>query len=138
MAAAGPIPEEVADCFTKAGDYGRYVISSGPYMIQGSDALDISSCDTMKALPGTTPRSSSSSCATPTTTSRPTTCGRTTRTSSTSSSTREHRLLRQTKPAQIEDNICGETGKEIKEYTENPDLEGLLKANPDDGVFYIS
>jgi peptide/nickel transport system substrate-binding protein len=44
MAATAPIPEEVARCHTKAGDYGRYVISSGPYMIQGSDQLKIDSC----------------------------------------------------------------------------------------------
>jgi peptide/nickel transport system substrate-binding protein len=30
MAAAGPIPEEVAGCFKKGGEYGRYVISSTP------------------------------------------------------------------------------------------------------------
>jgi peptide/nickel transport system substrate-binding protein len=52
MPAAAPIPEEVAKCFTKAGDYGRYVMSSGPYMIQGSDKLDISSCKAMKPLSG--------------------------------------------------------------------------------------
>jgi peptide/nickel transport system substrate-binding protein len=44
MPAAGPIPREAAGCFTKAGDYGRYLISSGPYMIAGSDKLDASSC----------------------------------------------------------------------------------------------
>ena len=48
-------PEEVAKCFKKAGDYGRYVISSGPYMIQGSDQLDISSCETMKPISGFDP-----------------------------------------------------------------------------------
>jgi peptide/nickel transport system substrate-binding protein len=55
MPATAPIPEEVAKCFTKAGDYGRYVISSGPYMIQGSDQLDISSCKTMKPISGFDP-----------------------------------------------------------------------------------
>jgi peptide/nickel transport system substrate-binding protein len=55
MAATAPIPQEVAKCFTKAGDYGRYVISSGPYMIQGSDQLDISSCKTMKPISGFDP-----------------------------------------------------------------------------------
>ncbi len=55
MPAAAPIPEEVGKCFTKAGDYGRYVISSGPYMIQGSDQLDISSCKTMKPISGFDP-----------------------------------------------------------------------------------
>src|SRR6266516_3653477 len=37
MPATAPIPQEVAKCFTKAGDYGRYVISSGPYMLKGSE-----------------------------------------------------------------------------------------------------
>jgi peptide/nickel transport system substrate-binding protein len=55
MPAAAPIPEEVAKCFTKAGDYGRYVISSGPYMIEGSENLDISSCNTMRPLSGFNP-----------------------------------------------------------------------------------
>jgi peptide/nickel transport system substrate-binding protein len=55
MPATAPIPQEVAKCFTKAGDYGRYVISSGPYMIQGSDQLDISSCDSMKPISGFDP-----------------------------------------------------------------------------------
>jgi peptide/nickel transport system substrate-binding protein len=55
MAATAPIPEEVAKCHTKAGDYGRYVISSGPYMIQGSDQLDISSCDAQKPISGFDP-----------------------------------------------------------------------------------
>ena len=40
MPAAGPMPREVAGCFTKAGAYGRYLISSGPYMLAGSDKLE--------------------------------------------------------------------------------------------------
>jgi peptide/nickel transport system substrate-binding protein len=56
MAATAPIPREVAKCFdTKIGGYGRYVISSGPYMLQGSDKLDISSCSTMKPISGYDP-----------------------------------------------------------------------------------
>jgi peptide/nickel transport system substrate-binding protein len=55
MPATGPIPEEVAKCHTKAGDYGRYVVSSGPYMIQGSDQLDISSCKAQKPVSGFDP-----------------------------------------------------------------------------------
>jgi peptide/nickel transport system substrate-binding protein len=58
MPAAAPIPEEVAKCFKKAGDYGRYVMSNGPYMIQGSDQLDISSCETMKPISGFDPSKS--------------------------------------------------------------------------------
>ena len=52
MPAAGPQPQEVASCFTKPFEYGRYVISSGPYMIAGSDKLNASSCDTIKASGG--------------------------------------------------------------------------------------
>jgi peptide/nickel transport system substrate-binding protein len=55
MPAAAPIPQEVGKCFKKAGDYGRYVMSSGPYMIQGSDKLDISSCSAMKPISGFDP-----------------------------------------------------------------------------------
>src|SRR4051794_2377229 len=49
MPAAGPMPREVAGCFTKAGAYGRYLISSGPYMLAGSDKLRAASCRTVKA-----------------------------------------------------------------------------------------
>jgi peptide/nickel transport system substrate-binding protein len=55
MPATGPIPEEVAKCSTKAGDYGRYLISSGPYMVQGSDKLDASSCKAQKPISGFDP-----------------------------------------------------------------------------------
>jgi peptide/nickel transport system substrate-binding protein len=52
MPATAPIPKEVAGCFAKAGDYGRDVIASGPYMIQGSDKVDASSCRTLKPISG--------------------------------------------------------------------------------------
>lgn len=55
MPAAGPIPEEVAGCFDKAGEYGRFLISSGPYMVEGSDALDASSCKSLKPISGFNP-----------------------------------------------------------------------------------
>jgi len=55
MPATAPVPPEVGKCFTKAGDYGRFVISSGPYMIKGEDALDTSSCKAMKPFSGYDP-----------------------------------------------------------------------------------
>jgi peptide/nickel transport system substrate-binding protein len=55
MPAAAPVPKEVAGCFTKAGDYGRDVIASGPYMIMGSDQVDASSCDSIKPIAGFDP-----------------------------------------------------------------------------------
>jgi peptide/nickel transport system substrate-binding protein len=55
MAATAPVPQEVAKCFTKAGDYGRFVISSGPYMLKGSDQLKTTSCSAMKPISGFDP-----------------------------------------------------------------------------------
>jgi peptide/nickel transport system substrate-binding protein len=52
MAATKAVPPEVGNCFTKAGDYGVDVISSGPYMILGQDDLDLSSCNTIKPISG--------------------------------------------------------------------------------------
>jgi len=53
LPATAPIPEEVAKCFEgKPGDYGRDLVSSGPYMIQGSDAVNASGCTTIKPMSG--------------------------------------------------------------------------------------
>ena len=49
MPATTPMPEEVAGCFTAAGEYGRYMVATGPYMYEGSDALDASSCEALIA-----------------------------------------------------------------------------------------
>jgi peptide/nickel transport system substrate-binding protein len=52
MPATAPIPPEVGACFEgKPGDYGRNVISSGPYMIQGSTGT-FSSCSSLKPFSG--------------------------------------------------------------------------------------
>jgi peptide/nickel transport system substrate-binding protein len=50
--ATAPIPPEVGKCFPKAGTYGSDLISSGPYMIQGSSAVNISSCSAIKPMSG--------------------------------------------------------------------------------------
>ncbi len=55
MPAAAPIPPEVGKCFTKAGDYGRDLIASGPYMFQGSGDVDVSSCSAIKPMAGFDP-----------------------------------------------------------------------------------
>ena len=53
--AAAPVPPEVAGCFSDAGEYGRFVMSNGPYMLLGSDQMDISSCDTLEPISGYDP-----------------------------------------------------------------------------------
>src|SRR5829696_5902421 len=55
MPAAAPIPPEVGKCFKKAGEYGRNVVSSGPYMFEGSDQVDATSCATIKPASGFDP-----------------------------------------------------------------------------------
>lgn len=57
MPATAPIPQEVANCFPTKGGYGRDVVSSGPYMIQGAGQVDISSCGTIKPMSGFDPTS---------------------------------------------------------------------------------
>ena len=49
------MPPEVAGCFSKAGDYGRDIVSSGPYMFLGADQVDATSCDTIKPMSGFDP-----------------------------------------------------------------------------------
>jgi peptide/nickel transport system substrate-binding protein len=52
MPATAPIPSEVGNCFKhKPGDYGRNVISSGPYMIAGSNGT-FSTCAALKPFSG--------------------------------------------------------------------------------------
>ncbi|HEX9123041.1 MAG TPA: ABC transporter substrate-binding protein [Actinomycetota bacterium] len=55
--ATAPIPQEVAKCFPTAGGYGRDIVSSGPYMIQGANQVNISSCSTIKPMSGFDPSS---------------------------------------------------------------------------------
>jgi len=53
MAAASPLPREVASCFDgQPGKYGRDVVSTGPYMIEGADKVDDSSCAAIKPMSG--------------------------------------------------------------------------------------
>jgi len=57
LPASGPIPQEVAKCFATPGGYGRDLVSSGPYMIQGSDKVNIASCNTIQPMSGFDPSS---------------------------------------------------------------------------------
>jgi peptide/nickel transport system substrate-binding protein len=52
MPATAPIPPEVGACFEgKVGNYGRNVISSGPYMLQGSSGK-FTTCAALKPFSG--------------------------------------------------------------------------------------
>ena len=47
----------MAKCFTTPGGYGRDLVSSGPYMIQGSAQVNIASCGAIKPMSGFDPSS---------------------------------------------------------------------------------
>ena len=52
MPATAPIPSEVGSCFEgKPGDYGRDLVSSGPYMFQGADTVKLP-CSALKPMSG--------------------------------------------------------------------------------------
>ena len=55
MPAAGPIPREIGSCFSEAGEYGQFVVSSAGYMIAGSEEQDATSCDSLSPLSGFDP-----------------------------------------------------------------------------------
>jgi ABC-type transport system substrate-binding protein len=55
--AAAPVPQKVAECFLQPGTYGRDMVASGPYMIQGSAAVNISTCATIIPMSGFNPTS---------------------------------------------------------------------------------
>ena len=53
MPATAPIPVEVAKCFEgKATAYGRNLVATGPYMFEGSDQVNASSCSSLKPASG--------------------------------------------------------------------------------------
>jgi peptide/nickel transport system substrate-binding protein len=52
MPATAPIPQEVGSCFEgKPGDYGRDVVSNGPYMLRGMDTVKLP-CSSLKPASG--------------------------------------------------------------------------------------
>ncbi len=57
LPATGPIPHEVAKCFPGAGTYGRDLVSSGPYMVAGSQSVKITSCAAITPMSGFDPAS---------------------------------------------------------------------------------
>jgi peptide/nickel transport system substrate-binding protein len=55
MPATAAMPPEVAGCFNKPKEYGADIIATGPYMLQGEDQLDVTSCSTIKPISGYEP-----------------------------------------------------------------------------------
>jgi peptide/nickel transport system substrate-binding protein len=139
MPAAGPIPEEVAGCFTKAGEYGRFVISSGPYMIEGSDALDASSCRSLRPLPGFNPNQQLILVRNPdydqeTDEWRKNYVDRLELTLNTN----PEDIFNRIKNGSVEAEIAGVPPEVAREYTQNEDLQDLMKVESGDRTWYLT
>jgi peptide/nickel transport system substrate-binding protein len=139
MPAAGPIPEEVAGCFTKAGEYGRFVMSTGPYMIEGSDALDASDCKSMKALPGFNPNQQLILVRNPdydqsTDEWRKNYVDRIELTLNTN----PEDIFNRIKNGSVEAEIAGIPPEVAREYTQNEDLQDRLKVESGDRTWYLT
>ena len=53
MPAAAPLPAEVGRCFEgKPKRYGDDLVSSGPYMYEGADTIDIRTCRSIRPMRG--------------------------------------------------------------------------------------
>ena len=141
MPATGPIPEEVARCFLQAGEYGRFLVSSGPYMLEGSDGLDASSCEAMKPLAGFNPnqhlrlvRNPNYDPATDTKEARENFFDRFELTLNTNAQDIFDRL----KAGQLETSIAPEPPDDVREYTQSDDLKQNYHTNPGDRTWYIT
>ena len=141
MPATAPFPAEVADCFTKAGEYGRYVIASGPYMIQGSDELDASSCDTMKPISGFDPAERLAFVRNPNYDAE--TDSEEVRENNVDGflftiNTNNEDIFNKLDAGEIEGEVATAPPQVLQKYAQNPDFEGRLRIFPGDRTWYIT
>ena len=141
MPATGPIPEEVAGCFTKAGEYGRFLISSGPYMMEGSDNLNAASCKELKPLAGFNPnqhlrlvRNPNYDEATDTKEARENFFDRFEMTLNTNAQD----IFDRVKSGQLDFAYSTEPPEVIRDYTQNEDLKRNYHTDPGDRTWYIT
>jgi peptide/nickel transport system substrate-binding protein len=141
MPAAMPIPQEVAKCWTKAGEYGRYVVSSGPYEIEGADKLDITSCKSQKPLTGFDPadhlrlvRNPSYDPATDTKTARENFFDKWDMELNTNS----QNIFDKVQAGSLETEEATVLPAVLSKYLSDPTLKDLLKVNPGDRTWYLT
>ena len=121
-------------------EYGRYVISSGPYMIAGSDKLNATSCDTIKAAGGISGwdgekvmdlvRNPAYNPATDSTKARENLPNEFTFTVNSNADDIYARVTR----GDIEEEVAGETPSVLRQYNESPQLH----TNDGDRTWYLT
>ncbi len=142
MPATGPIPEEVAKCFEgKPGVYGRNLVSSGPYMYEGSDEVDITSCKTIKPASGFDGETKLILVRNPDYSQK--TDSRAARENLPDSfvwtvNANADDIYNKTKAGELEAQIAGEPPKVLREYTTNSKLKPRLHQDFGDRTWYLT
>lgn len=145
MPAAAPMPEEVAKCFTtpksQAGEYGRYQVSSGPYMIEGADQMDITSCDALKPLSGYVPGRSLTLVRNPNydaDTDDPEVRENNPDRFTFEVNTNENDIFQKIRRGEIEDSSETPLPNILREYSTDPELRENLHVNAGDRTWYMT
>ncbi|HEX9234866.1 MAG TPA: ABC transporter substrate-binding protein [Actinomycetota bacterium] len=142
MPAAAPMPPEVAGCFTKAGDYGRDIISSGPYMIQGADKIDVSSCKTIQPMSGFDPTKFLKIVRNPDyapSTDSPSVRANYINGMDLEIDTNTDDIFNKVRAGQLDGTIASQPPAQLlQQYATNPALRPLLHADPGDRTWYIT
>ena len=141
MPATQAMPREVAGCFKNAGDYGRYVVASGPYMIDGSAAQDATSCKTLKPLSGWDPTKNLTFVRNPS--YDPATDDLENRSANVDSvtvdiNTNTQDIFDKIKQGQLDGSPDTPPNTVVSEYAQDAALKDLLKANSGDRTWFIT
>jgi peptide/nickel transport system substrate-binding protein len=142
MPLAAPMPQEVAKCFEgKPGRYGRFVIASGPYMIEGSEDLNIGSCGAMRPISGYNGTTSLTLVRNPN--YRASTDSRKARSANVDRfeftvNTNIDDIYNKVAAGELDDEFATASPKVFREYSTNASKRKLLKSYPADGTYYIT
>jgi peptide/nickel transport system substrate-binding protein len=143
MPATSPIPSEVAKCFTgaKANQYGRDLVSTGPYMIQGIDQVSDSSCAAIKPASGFDPLSSLTLVRNPN--YNKATDSKKARESNPDEfqflvDSNSDDIYNKVAAGQLDDEVSSPSPVVLRKYLTTPSLKSRLKQNVGDRTWYIT
>jgi peptide/nickel transport system substrate-binding protein len=142
MPLTAAMPQEVAKCFEgKPGRYGRFVIASGPYMIEGSEDLNISSCGAMKPISGYNGTTSLTLVRNPN--YRQSTDSRKARSNNVDRfeftvNTNIDDIFNKVAAGELDDEFATASPKVFREYQTSASKRKLLKSYYADGTYYVT
>jgi len=141
MPATAPIPAEFGKCFTGAGDYGRDVVSTGPYMIEGADQIKTSPCSAIKPMSGYNPnahlilvRNPAYDPSTDTTKARENFPDK----FDFELNTNTNDIFQKVTSGELEGDIAGITSKVLRQYATSSTLKPRLEVRSGDRTWYIT